>query len=154
MLFGVEGRARLAALPVLVLVVPWRCSLVLPRPDGELAPSAASAKQEPPASRVSSAPVRPSPVRGITLPDEVVVKAVGAGQQAFLRCWARAQRIDPAGSSKVHLHLEIDGGGRVTAVHSDTDSPTLASCLTVIARQLPFPAPGRPAAVDLPLLFQ
>jgi hypothetical protein len=93
-------------------------------------------------------------VRSITLPEEVVVKAVGVGQPAFLRCWARAQRTDPGLiSTKVHLHLEIDERGRVTAVQSDTDSPTLASCLIAVGRRLPFPAPGKPAVVDLPLMF-
>lgn len=156
MRFGAEARARLAALPVFVLVMPWRCSLLLPRQDeGGAAPSAAGAKQEAPPTRVSSAPPRTPPVRMITLSEEVVVKAMGIGQMAFLRCWARAQRTDPALiSTKVRLHLEIDETGKVAAIQSDTTSATLARCLAVVARQLPFPAPGRPAVIDMPLLFE
>ena len=95
------------------------------------------------------------PAKTTTFPDEVVVKAIGVGQPAFLRCWARAQRTDPVLiSTKVHLHLEIDASGRVASVRSDSDSPKLASCLAVVARQLPFPAPGTPAVVDMPLIFR
>jgi hypothetical protein len=156
MWFGAEARARLAALPVFVLVVPWQCSLVAPLEDeGRAAPSAVTAKQEGPPGRVSIAPPHTPPVRVVTLPEEVVVKAIGVGQTAFLRCWARAQRTDPMLiSTKVRLHLELDESGKVTTIQSDTESPTLASCLAVVARQLPFPAPGKPAVVDLPLMFR
>ncbi len=157
---GAELRARLAALPVVLLVLPWRCSLLgppLPQVDGEPAPSAATAKQEATQGRVSSAPPPAAPPqRTITLPEAVVVKAMAAGQQTFLRCWARAQRTDPTliGSAKVRLHLEIDERGKVVAVHSDAASEPLARCLAVVARTLPFPAPGKPAVVELPLMFQ
>jgi|GEM_PF-6846471 len=160
---GAELRARLAALPVVLLVLPWRCSLQLrPQDDREAGPSAATAKQEPTTTgRVSTAPpvTRPPAGRTITLPEEVVVKAMAAGQPTFLRCWAKAQRADPAlgavpGAMKVRLRLEIDERGKVTAVQSDTDSDALARCLAVVARTLPFPAPGKPAVVDLPLMFR
>jgi hypothetical protein len=158
---GAELRARLAALPVVLLVLPWRCSLqVHPQDDREPGPSAVTAKQESPTpGRVSTAPPLRPPARTITLPEEVVVKAMAAGQQTFLRCWARAQRADPAlgaapGAVKVRLHLEIDERGKVSAVQSDTDSEALARCLAVVARTLPFPAPGKPAVVDLPLMFR
>jgi hypothetical protein len=95
-----------------------------------------------------------APVRTITLADEVVVRAMSAGQPAFLRCWARAQRIDALDAAKIRLHLEIDAAGRVTASRSDSESPTLSSCLAVVARQLRFPAPGVPAVVDVPLMFR
>src|ERR1043166_9329250 len=91
----------------------------------------------------------------VVLPEEGVVKAMDAGQPLFLRCWERAQRkeVGPIGS-KVRLHLEIDDQGHVLAARSDTESPVLASCLAVVARRLPFPAPGQPAVVDLPLMFR
>jgi hypothetical protein len=156
MLFGAEARARLAVLPLFVLVPPWRCDLLAPPQEGGgAAPFASNAKQEAPAGRVTSASPRTPPVKQITLPEEVVVKAMGVGQAAFLRCWARAQRTDPVLiSTKVQLHLEIDASGKVTATRSDTESPTLSSCLGAVARQLPFPAPGKPAVVDMPLIFQ
>lgn len=156
MSFGAEARARLAALPVFVFVMPWQCSLAAPFEDGDrAAPPGVAAKQEAPPGRVSSAPPPAPPVRAITLADEVVVKAVAVGQPAFLRCWARAQRTDPTLiSTKVRLHLEIDESGKVMATQTDTDSPTLARCLAVVARQLPFPAPGQAAVVDLPLMFR
>jgi hypothetical protein len=157
MSFGAEGRRRLAALPVFVLVMPWRCALMAPPIDVVRdAPSAVNAKQEAPPTRVSSAPPPRAPaIPSVTLPEEVVVKAVGVVQPAFLRCWARAQRVDPdLIASKVRLHLTVDEHGKVTSIQSDTESAALARCLAVVARQLPFPPPGRPAEVDVPLLFR
>lgn len=187
--FGVEARARLAALPVAVML-PWQCSTLmasitappdadqsvqrvsadapatatpaLATGDATVTPAAlsveiaapASAKREPPPVRVSGATPPPAPVRMTSLPDDVVIRVMNAGQPAFLRCWARAQRIDGFGAPKVRLHLEVDAAGRVTASTSDAESPALSRCLNVVARQLAFPAPGTPAVVDLPLIFQ
>ena len=172
-------RARLASIPVVALALPWQCNLVPPAADGSggaqaaliasagangargaeapdpgpSQPSAAAAKQEAPSGRVSSSPPRTPPPRTVTLPDQVIVKAMGVGQPAFLRCWARAQRIDGLSATKVHLHIELDASGKVTASESDSDSPVLSSCLALVARRLPFPAPGRAVSVDLPLMF-
>ncbi|HZJ63764.1 MAG TPA: hypothetical protein VFD36_09645 [Kofleriaceae bacterium] len=147
-----------SALPVLAVVVPWRCSLVAPSLEArDASPSAAQPKEEAPVERVSSAPPRAAaaaPVVTIELPEEVVVRAVATGQPAFLRCWARAQRVDALDAAKVRLHLEVDATGKITQVATDAESATLSRCLAVVARQLPFPAPGRPAAVDVPLLFR
>lgn len=185
MRFGVGAWGGLAVVPAFVVVVPWQCSLALPRdtglfgapadapPDAPAAPppstpppgaprrgpeppaiSAVTLKQEQPESRIPAVPPSAPPVHTVTLPDEVVVRAISGGQQAFLRCWAHAQRSDaPPTADKVRLHLEIDEQGRVTAASSDSDSPALERCLQLVARRLPFPAPGRPAAVDLPLMF-
>jgi len=153
---GADALGRLAVLHVLVLV-PLRCSLTAPMRDtGALGPSAATPKQEESVGRLASVPPpAPRPPPMITLPDEVVVRAIDTGHQAFLTCWARAQRSDtPPTAGKVRLHLEIDEQGRVAAAASDSDSPALARCLAVVARCLPFPAPGRRAVVDLPLMFQ
>jgi hypothetical protein len=158
MLPWVEAWARPAALAVLAGVVPWRCSFVVsPLEPSDSAPSAAQRKEEVPAARVSSAPPSAPPaerVEAIALPEEVVFHAIAAGQSAFLRCWARAQRTDPMEiAAKVRMRLEVDAAGKVTAVASDSESPVLSRCLAVVARQLPFPAPGRPVVVELPLIF-
>src|SRR5215468_5931436 len=70
------------ALVLPMLAVPVRCRLA--PPHGERGPSAADAKQEAPANRVASPVADPPPVAGpaITLPDEVVVRAMSAGQAA------------------------------------------------------------------------
>lgn len=156
MQLGAEARRRLASLPVFVLVLPWRCNLAVPPQVEPLVSSALDAKQEARVARVTSAPPPAEPPRrpSVTLAEEVVVKALGAGQPAFLRCWARAQRLDPGLSSpKVRLHLEVDELGKVTAATSDSQSPPLARCLSAVARQLPFPPPGQRAVVDVPLMF-
>lgn len=125
-----------------------------PPQDPPPAVSAAVPKQEQPGPRIPAAPPPAPPPRAVTLPDEVVVRAMGASQQAFLTCWSRAQRSDaPPTADKVRLHLQIDEQGRVAAATSDTDSPALERCLQVVARRLPFPPPGRPAVVDVPLMF-
>jgi hypothetical protein len=154
---GADVRGRLAVVPVLVLVLPLRCNLLPSLRDSEaVRPSAATAKREAPVGRIAPVP-RPAPPKrtAVTLPDEVIVKAIDGGHPAFLACWARAQRSDaPPSASKVRLHLEIDEHGRVDAATSDSDSPALQRCLAVVARRLSFPAPGRPAVVDLPLMFR
>jgi hypothetical protein len=184
MRFGAGAWERLAVVPAFVLVLPWQCSLApgrdlgllvgatAPAPqdpapplpaapprdpphDPPLAPSAVIPKQEQPEPRIPAVPPPAPTVRAVTLPDEVVVQAIGAGQQAFLRCWARAQRSDtPPTADKVRLHLQIDEQGRVAAASSDSDSPALERCLQVVARRLPFPPPGHPAVVDVPLMFR
>ena len=149
---------RSGALPVLAVVVPWRCSLVAPSLERrDTARSAVQPKEEAQMDRVSSAPRAPAaaPTQAVELPEEVVVRAIAVGQPAFLRCWARAQRLDTVESAaKVRVRLEVDATGRVTAVATDTESAVLSRCLAVVARQLPFPAPGQPAVVDLPLIFR
>jgi hypothetical protein len=164
MLLGAVAWARSTVVPVFAIVVPLRCSFLAPQhPARDTGPSAVQPKREAAAPRVSSAPARPKAVarssEAIELPDEVVIRALGAGQPAFLRCWARAQRMDPTQfptqlAAKVRMRLEVDATGRVTSVESDSDSPALSRCLAVVARQLPFPAPGRPAMVDVPLIFR
>jgi hypothetical protein len=158
MLLRAVARAR-SAVPAFAIVMPLRCGFVAPQLPRDTGPSAAQAKREETPARVSSAAPRARAPTGhseaIELPDEVVMRAVAAGQPAFLRCWARAQRLDAAQiASKVRVRLEVDATGKVSSVQTDSDSPVLARCLGVVARQLAFPAPGRPAVVDLPLIFR
>ena len=156
MVLGAGIRARLAAFPVFVLVLPPRCSLLAPlRDTGAIGPSAATPKQEESVGRVAAVPP-PAPPKNpaITLPDAVVIKAIDAGQQAFLRCWARALESElPPVTGKVRLHLEIDEQGRVTAATNDAETPAFSRCLSAVARRLPFPAVGQPAVVEVPLMF-
>jgi hypothetical protein len=179
MRFGVDAWGRLAVVPACFFVLPWQCSLA-PRGDLGLldgltapatevpatltpagppqdrlpAPSAVIPKLEQPGPRIAAVAPPVPVVRAVTLPDQVIFQALGAGQQAFLRCWARAQRSDtPPTADKVRLHLQIDEQGRVAAASSDSDSPALERCLEVVARRLPFPPPARPAVVDVPLMF-
>jgi hypothetical protein len=165
MLLRAEAWAR-SAVPAFAIAMPLRCGFValqLPRDPGPSEPSAAHAKREEVPGRVSNAAprARASTARSeaIELPEEVVMRVVGAGQPAFLRCWARAQRLDAALvttqiASTVRVRLEVDATGKVSSVQTDSESPVLARCLGVVARQLAFPAPGRPAVVDLPLIFR
>jgi hypothetical protein len=156
MVLGADVRTRLVAFPVFALVLPLRCSLVAPlRDTGAIGPSAATPKQEEPAGRIAAVPP-PGLPHGptVTLPDAVVIKAIGAGQQAFLRCWARALESElPPATGKVHLHLEIDEQGHVMAATSDAESPAFSRCLAAVARRLPFPVVGQPSVVEVPLMF-
>jgi hypothetical protein len=175
---GADVRGWFAVVPAFVAVVPLRCmgaapagaslaatQAVVARPV-PAAPQAVPREPDPPApqampkaeeptDRVALVPAAAPRARAPTLADEVVVKAVASGQQAFLSCWARARRsAEPPLEAKVRLHLEVDPDGQVTVASSDSDSPALERCLAVVARGLQFPAPGRAAVVDLPLLFQ
>lgn len=123
-------------------------------PRTPIEPSAITAKREAPVERIATAP-RAAPLATITLPEEVVIKVMQAGQPFFLRCWDRALRKDPGPpANKVRLRLDVDEHGRVTAAHSDSDSAELAGCLALVGRRLSFPAPGQPAVVELPLMFR
>lgn len=119
--------------------------------------SAATEKQEQATERVSGAAPRVAgPPRAVRLADDVVMKAVGSAQPAFLRCWARAQRTEGLAAMTVRLRLDVDEEGKVVAIRSDAevDSPSLSRCLGLVARSLQFRAPGQPAVVDVPLMFR
>jgi hypothetical protein len=91
----------------------------------------------------------------VTVPDEVVVRALNTMQSAFVACFKRASRNDPLmGATRVKVHLELDPAGGVVVVQTDTDNWDLARCLTIVAKRLPFPPPGAPAVVDFPLFFR
>jgi hypothetical protein len=110
-------------------------------------------------TRVAMKPPPPPPspdraVRRVTLPDEVVVRALGVGQSLFLRCFRKATADDPSlGRTKVRLHLELDARGKVTSARTDSDSAVLDQCLQRVGYMLPFPAPRKPAEVDIPLFL-
>lgn len=117
-------------------------------------PPTYEAKREEAPKRVAMQPQPPQPaVRRVTLPDEAVVRALGAGQALFLRCFKKAATEDGLHNAKVRLHLELDADGRITAASTDSDSEQLDACLIRVGHMLPFPAPKQPAVVDLPLFF-
>jgi hypothetical protein len=124
------------------------------RPASTAAWIPGEAKQELPTVRIARERVRPPYAKAATLPDEVVVKAIRVGQPAFLRCWARAQRIEGLDTTKVRLQLEVNAEGRVIQARTDSDSPMLSRCLITVARGLAFSAPDQPAVVEVPLMFR
>lgn len=132
-----------------------------PQPPPSKVPPVAPVAPAPPkhevvAPRETLGP-RPAPAgtQFATLPDQVVVKALDAGQALFMRCFKRANDADPTlRSVKIKLHVELDAGGAVVVARSDAEDADFARCLERVARMLPFPAPNRPAAVDMPLFFR
>ena len=137
--------------PVPVTVPAPAAAPPILRPDV----SASLPKRELAQDRVSPAEPPPPPARVVHLPDEVVVKLLDGGQPAFLRCWVRAQRADPALiSAKVSVHVELDAEGKVTTLTNDAELATFANCVAFVAAHLQFPAAGQPAVVDFPLLFR
>src|SRR5262245_27449691 len=121
-------RVGLAAIPAAIFaggLPAWRCSLQsLPHDLDAFEPTHAkrapvqsfqtAPKHEEPVTRETMRPRTPAaPIKPFfTFPDHVVVRALGAGEQAFLRCFHRAQRVDPLlSSAKVQLHLELDASG-------------------------------------------
>jgi hypothetical protein len=116
-----------------------------PTPRETLAP-----RKPPSASSASSASAPPR----IVIAEEIAMTAVRALQPTFLACWKRAQRSEPSlVSARIRLSLEIDAAGAVTSSRTDAENEQLARCLANVARKLTFPAPGRPAALDVPLFF-
>jgi hypothetical protein len=152
---------RLAAMPVVALFAigtPWTCNLVVgPAPSPSPRDVSPEKRTETAQARqaLGSGVARNAPGLPIRLPEEAVVRALDAGQPLFVRCFRKAHDADPTWASiKVKVHLEIDANGLVASVRSDAADPALAACLARIARNLPFPAPGKAATVELPLFFR
>jgi len=148
-------RTRLALLPIAVFVMApwWRCDQWFVPPPADPAPQPYAPKTEHPIPRDPPAP-RPPPKR-VTLPDEVVVRAMNVGRPVFVHCFKRAVDVDPTlDSFKVRLHIELDPTGRITTSTNDAPTPALRNCLGRVAYGLAFPAPARPAVVDVPLFYR
>lgn len=131
-------------------------------------PTPGPTAKPPAAPPLATAPRREEPMRRETLggkppppagprarlPEEVIMSAVRVLQPTFVACWKRAQRSDPSLlSARVRISLEVDVSGAVTASRTDAENEKLSRCLANVARKLSFPAPGRPAAFDVPLYF-
>lgn len=123
---------------------------------GPAIPAAGGSRRDESVQRVTMGGTWATSAKTTAYPEEVVLRAMATRQPEFTRCWDKAQLSDTAPSSnKVNLHIELDGAGKITAVSAATDSPKLAACLAVHARQLSFPSPGgKPAIVDVPLMFR
>ena len=154
-----EMRVGLAAIPAVLFaggLPAVRCSLhALPHELPAEAHIDGPPKHEERITREVLRPTTQTPVKPFyTFPDHVVVHAMSVGEQAFLRCFHRAQRVDPLlTSAKVQLHLELDASGAIVNAHTSA-SGALSNCLVAVARHLPWPAPGKQAVVDAPLYFR
>lgn len=95
------------------------------------------------------------PIQRVLLSEELVLRVMDLGKASFLRCFRKAIDRDPTVLDfKVRLHVELDVVGNVTTASSDATDRQLADCLVRSAYRLPFPAPGKPAMVDLPLFYR
>ena len=95
------------------------------------------------------------PMSPITLPDEVIVRAVDAVRPSFVACFKRAlatELVDPP--LKIRVHLELDAGGKIIGGTTDAPTPALGNCLLRVGYGLSFGAPGKPGFVDVPLFFR
>jgi len=146
---------------VIYLAVPWRCSLFNVAPDLGSGP----APSQPYKPKTPEVPVKRETLtngnghapaaRTVTLPDEVIVRVMDLGRVAIVRCFKKASFNDPTVFSyKVRLHFELDRSGMITAATSDAEDAALAACLIRVGFQLPFPAPGQPAVVDVPVFYR
>jgi hypothetical protein len=150
--------------PVLVVSPWWRCSwLVSPRQDSALVGVAAKPSLVPVRSlepkselppRRETLDDRQPPVAPITLPDEVVIRAMERVQPTIAWCFKRAAKVDPTMSFKVRMKLDIDPTGVVTRGETDAEDEALGACLVRTGRSVRFPAPNRPAVVDFPLVYR
>jgi hypothetical protein len=156
---------------VLWMAVPWRCSLLFP---SDAPPVIADGSGSATTPAVVAPPARPygpktdevlakretlnghkPPPRPVTLPDEVIVRAMDVGRVAFVRCFKKAAEANPSVRSfKVRLHVELDAKGAATSASTDSDDAGLTRCLQHVAYRLPFPGPGQPAVVELPLFYR
>jgi hypothetical protein len=124
------------------------------RPPPAAPPIATTPRREEPTQRETLGPKKPPPAPRAVVPDEVVMSAIRALQPTFVACWRRAQRNDPSlVSARIRLSLEVDASGTVTSSRTDAEDGKLSACIANVARKLTFPALGRAAAFDIPLLF-
>ncbi len=97
----------------------------------------------------------PAPISPITLPDEVIVRAVDAARPSFVACFKRAlatELVDPP--LKIRVHLELDAAGKIIGGTTDAPTPALGNCLLRVSYGLSFGTPGKPGSVDVPLFFR
>jgi hypothetical protein len=140
----------------LLVSIPWRWL-----PSFEVGPIARDVTPAPPShaehspERIPLTPPPAAPHRTITLPDEVVVRAIDNSRSAFLACWRRALKNDPMlDATKVTIHLDVNPVGTVVGVTHDATNEKLGTCLTMVARGLSFSSPMDNATADFPLFFQ
>jgi len=155
-----EMRLGLAAIPAMLFaggLPAVRCSLhALPHELPAEAHIDGPPKHEERITREVLRPTTPTaPVKPFyTFPDHIVVHAMSVGEQAFLHCFHRAQRVDPLlTAAKVQLHLELDASGAIVNAQTSA-SGALSNCIVAVARHLPWPVPGKRAVVDAPLYFR
>ena len=150
---------------LLALVLPWQCDRTPPfvhrQGTASAPPNAVPTPQVEPARADRTGHVvteretltHANPTTLARVPDEVVMKVIELGRAGFDRCFKRSV-FDPAEPVKAKLHLELAADGAIVTAHADVTDEKLARCLERVARGLAFPAPGRAAAVDLPLFFR
>lgn len=137
-----------------------------PPPRG-LAPSMAAAVAAPvavaPVARapVAATPVTPAPVRrhddgvgALPLGDRAVVRALSQAQPSFLRCYRRAQRVDPGlVRATVTVAGRLSPAGQLEEARVDAPTAAFGACVVAVARALRFERPTAPTRVVLPLRF-
>lgn len=156
------GRCRTLARrtpPEIVIASEDRGSDALPSVRADIPTTPIDARATPPLLE-EQVPIRvpkepaPPPRRFVRLPDETVVRALNQLQSAFVACFKRAHRANPMlGPVRVKVRLELDPAGMVVVAANDAIDTKLSRCISMVAKQLPFPVPGAPAAVDFPLFF-
>jgi hypothetical protein len=106
-------------------------------------------------SHTSADPPVSTPGPTIELLDEDVVRALGARQPSFLRCFRIAQRDDlMLVRAQVSLHVTVGPAGTVDAATADGGPPKLDACIQAVARHLSFGRPAQAVDASLTLFFQ
>jgi hypothetical protein len=132
----------------------WWLVFTLLQPREEAPPPFEPKTSDGPVKRERLDGQRP-PMRPITLPDEVIVRAMEPLRPLFVRCFKKAIDADPTVVSfKVRLHLDVNAIGFVTNAKADTDDEGLAACLSRLGRGVRFSVADQPAVVDFPLIYK
>jgi hypothetical protein len=140
---------------VLWTALPWR--LIIDNVEAQFGQPSPPAKTEKPVERETLKPPDPPPAPAprMRLGEELTLRVADLGRASFVRCFKKAIDADPTVTDfKVKLHVELDVVGNVTAASADSKVQALDNCLVRAAYGLPFPAPGKPAVVDLPLFYR
>jgi hypothetical protein len=135
-----------AAAPVVAMFGWWRWPF---DPTVPATPITTSTKTEGTVPRATLNGHHPPP-RLVTLPEEVVLRAIDIGRPAFVQCFKRAIQVGTTFSFKIRVRIEFDATGTSRPAHRRGDTR---------ARQLSAPCgvqpavrfAARPAVAEFPL---
>lgn len=139
-----------AAAPVVAMFGWWRWPF---DPTVPATPITTSTKTEDTIPRATLNGHHPPP-RLVTLPEEVVLRAIDIGRPAFVQCFKRAIQVGTTFSFKIRVRIEFDATGKIKSGTTDAEAPVLNNCLLRVTYGLPFGSPARPAVAEFPLIYR
>jgi hypothetical protein len=88
------------------------------------------------------------------LGDGAVVRALSGAEPSYLRCFRRAQRLDPGlVHATVTVEARIAPSGQIDLAQATAPTAAFGACVVAVTRALRFAPPAAPVRIVLPLRF-